>query len=169
MIPVGLFLLTSASAERFGLAFGLGPTQVRVDHHRQVFPKLEMGVALGGSRFSINDCELVYLDPNSTAGSFECSPLTIWAAILDVEGLYTNPLPRMMGFEPSIAFGPFVGCGVYEKGLYERIGVVSELKLNQKPIDLGFRVTLGHHGLLNTQWGVSFLSSFTFGAVKKSE
>ena len=156
------FLFLSASmalADRLSLEVGVGPPQVKVAYYREVLPKIEGGLSLGGSGFEVNDCGLVYLDPNSTAGTFECSDLTIWAGQFNLEAIYSQQLPEYWEMQPIVAFGSYLGIGMHSNGIYERLGLIGELRMDWKPIDIGCRAIIGRHGLLKMVYGIGLSAS----------
>ena len=162
MIFFTALMSSLAIADRLGAVVSLGPPQLGLTYHRLVTEQVDVGLQLSGSRFTINHCGIVYRDPNSTAGTFECNLMSIWSAQIDVEALYHYALPLFWDIESTIAIGSYLGVGVYTDGAYERLGLLLEYRIDQEKSGYGIRAILGHHGLIQSAFGLGLFATVSF-------
>ena len=90
MITVVLGLLSFAMAESVRVGVDIGPFEV----HGGLFSPFP---AFCLWRYSLwwftvwcGYCGLIYLDPNSNTGTFECNEVTICSAHVDIEGVFRS-------------------------------------------------------------------------------
>ncbi|MAA80647.1 MAG: hypothetical protein CL916_15430 [Deltaproteobacteria bacterium] len=160
MIPILLYFFSNALANRISVGVSVGPPQFVVSYHHKVWKNIALGAHITGARFFEKICESDYKEKDDIAPTFSCERVERRVPNFGIEALYEFSLPDFMGNYPVATVGPYLGFGYDNNGFFNRYGLVSDVRMDWRPVDIGIRMSLGHHDVIGTVYGAGFFATF---------